>query len=260
MKSFYGQEKILREVESLVESINEDNDYNILFIAPSGYGKTTLVMKILKRLDAIIDNRVEICYPPNFRVHQKKRFHFFDEVHELTSPETFYPFMDRGDRTFFLATNESGLLKEPLYNRCIPLVFEPYNSTDMFHMCSDLLFRYSLEDKLCQTIVERTNLNPRVLKVTCTRLGYIFSNHGIPKTEADLNEILTNILNIDSSGLNAQERRYMEFLSNVGGHASLSHLVYGTRIDRSTILRDIEPGLLYSGKIRITPKGREICQ
>jgi len=50
---------------------------------------------------------------------------------QLKEPEFLYYFLDSGKFTFFLLSNESGNLKEPLINRCIPFIFHPYSQKEI---------------------------------------------------------------------------------------------------------------------------------
>jgi Holliday junction resolvasome RuvABC ATP-dependent DNA helicase subunit len=56
--------------------------------------------------------------------------------------------------------------------------------------------------------------------------------------------------------MNAFERRYLEYLQMAGGTSSLNRIVWGTRLDENTIVRDVEPALIQAGKIRVTSRGR----
>jgi Holliday junction resolvasome RuvABC ATP-dependent DNA helicase subunit len=59
--------------------------------------------------------------------------------------------------------------------------------------------------------------------------------------------------------MNSMEREYLAFLERVRT-ASLTTLTSSLGINRETIQTEIEPQLLYKGRIKITSKGREICQ
>jgi len=54
------------------------------------------------------------------------------------------------------------------------------------------------------------------------------------------------------------DRRYLETLKTLGGKASITLLQYSLGLTRETILREIEPGLIHMGLLRIGPKGREL--
>lgn len=258
---FIGQENIVRELDSILPSIKENPNENLhfLFRAASGYGKTTLAYLCLNYLG--FDNSC-IYFPegnelsPTFR--EKYRFHFIDEIHTLENPEFLYPLMDSGKYTFFFASNESGELKEPLLNRCIQFIFSPYTQEEITRIVEGSL-GVNLPHEFIEEISSRCRGNPRVAKVLCKRLGYVFKNYKFPKTIEELQEILTSYLEIKSGGINRLDEIYMKYLKEVGGVSSLTNIIGGTGIDRSTILREIEPFLLYKKFIRITSKGRQLC-
>jgi Holliday junction resolvasome RuvABC ATP-dependent DNA helicase subunit len=252
---FVGQKKIKKELASLITEVKHGRNYNILLVAPSGYGKTTLAYKILSCFPL---DEIEISEPPSFPFSDNFRYHFLDEVHELRTPEVLYPIMDSREFTIILATNETGELKEPLVNRCVPFIFEPYTNQDMKRIVCSKLPKLHLH--LVEDIVRISKGNPRIAVILCERLEYIFEVNGYPETNEELKETLIETLNITPDGFSPLERRYMDFLHNAGGHASLDLITNSTRIDKKTILRDVEPILILSGKVEITSKGRSIVE
>jgi Holliday junction resolvasome RuvABC ATP-dependent DNA helicase subunit len=198
----------------------------------------------------------ELSGPPNFYLSYGKRFHFFDEVHKLTTPENLYPYLSGGKYTFTLATNMSGEVAEPLYNRCIPLIFEPYTVTDIFQMVALNLTTFRLTAEKIMAIAEQCKLNPRVCRILCERLNVIFNNLKVPMDSQELLELVEAIINIDERGLNPEERMYLNFLRKNGGKSSLNLLCNALRIDKMTLTRDIEPDLINLGLVSITSKGR----
>lgn len=256
---FYGQEKIQRELDFMLPHILEGNNLNVMFRAPSGYGKTTLGLICLYYLDREFKNSA--YYLPKGDeldnvFNENKRFHFIDEIHILNNPEFLYPLMDSNKYTFFLASNETGILKEPLRNRCVQFIFSNYSEEEMKTIVRDLI-RYNLTDDMILLISNRSRNTPRVAKVICIRLNYIFKSYGVPKNVDELDKVLTEILNIQEGGLTEQDLNYLDYLRRVN-RASLNTIMSGTRLDRETILTEIEPLLLYQNKIKITSRGREL--
>jgi Holliday junction resolvasome RuvABC ATP-dependent DNA helicase subunit len=250
---FYGQEKIKKELVPLLAEIKNGKNYNILLVAPSGHGKTTLAYRILSLFST---KDFEVSEPPDFSFDRGIRIHFLDEVHELVNPESLYKIMDSKRYVVILATNETGLLKEPLVNRCIPLIFEPYDFFDMKKIIYSQL--PTLRDEFATELVRISKFNPRVATILCQRLEYIFDINGTPQDIDGFKSVLTNILNISEEGFNPLERKYVEFLRTSGGRASLDLIVNATRIDRNTVLRDVEPALVLAGVISIGYGGRRL--
>lgn len=256
---YVGQKRIVKELGILLEDVSKGINLNFIFRAPSGYGKTTLVLLALN----ILGFGKSAIYIPedgilNMPFQDQLRFHFIDEVHTLKNPEFLYPLMDCGEYTFFFASNESGELKEPLRNRCIPFLFSQYTLEEMEDVVRNNL-EIKLENEMITLIADRCRGTPRVAKIICTRLSSVFRNYLVPKNIDDLERILNELLYIREDGINQLDELYLQYLENIGGRASLHTLISGTRIDRTTILTEVEPHLLYLNRIRITSKGRELC-
>lgn len=250
---FIGQVKIKRELHALMSEIKRGENYNILLVAPSGFGKTTLAYRMLS---SVPYDQCDISGPPDFEFNQNVRFHLLDEIHELSSPEVLYPYMDSRLYTIILASNETGALKEPLVNRCIPLIFERYSNIEMKGIIYSNL--PSIKEEFAVELVKYSKHNPRVATMLCRRLEYVFDSTGMPNTIDELRQVMYDILNISEDGFGPLERRYVDYLRSVGGSASLSLVTNGTRIDQRTIERDIEPLLVLQGILRIGHKGRSL--
>jgi len=257
---FIGQTSWKEEYLGIYNEMLRGENFNIIFRAPSGYGKTLLALRTLNCLG--VDTGVYyfpsadgLSLEPPFR--EWKRIHIIDEAHGLKNQEFFYPLMDIGKYTFFFLTNESGLLKEPLINRCIQFIFQPYTPEELTQIIEFVLRKYNLPYELLLEIGRRS-IHPRDAKILGQRLSIIFNNYGTPKTIDELDNFLSRIMGIDQDGFSPLERTYLEFLRRSGGIASLDTISYGTRFDRGTILRDIEPRLIYRNKIKISSKGRTL--
>lgn len=251
---FVGQSRIVEELKLIAISCREGNNYNLLLSAPSGFGKTTLALLFLNAKGLVFSS---IGNPPTFAVDLSKRYIFLDEIHQLKEPEVLYNRLDSGTNTFILATNETGILKEPLINRCIVLEFDDYTDREAAIIMNNIM-GFELPEPIIEVLIRVTSKVPRQMKMLCTRLKYIFSVHGVPDSSEILLDLIYNILNLDENGYNAMQRRYLNYLDSVGGSASITTIANGLRIPKATLLREVEPRLLYDQKLMISSKGRTL--
>jgi Holliday junction resolvasome RuvABC ATP-dependent DNA helicase subunit len=249
-----GQSRIQKELEYILPNIQSGKNVNILLSAPSGHGKTTLAYHILNQLGF---NQSQISGPPDFLFDRGIRFHFIDEIHELERPEVLYPILDGGQYTMIIATNELGDLKEPLVNRCIPMMFAPYTELELAQIAGTVLYRWQLSDDKLYGIVRKGKGNPRVVKNICQRLDNVFP-YSMPRTEAELDDICEEILGISPDGLTEIDRKYISFLRTVGGSASLDLISNSLHLSVATLKREVEPHLVYLGLLQITSRGRNL--
>jgi Holliday junction resolvasome RuvABC ATP-dependent DNA helicase subunit len=250
---FTGQTRIRNEITYLLRAAEEGTNFNILFRAPSGYGKTTLAKFTAGFVGGGIN--YSVATKEDVLIVTERRVQILDEIHVLESPEFLYPQMESKNWFFILCTNESGNLKEPLQNRCIQFIFDPYTPEELERMISHYL-KENLNRNLFPILVNLSRGNPRILARLCERLNYILRFSNIPGTESELIQVLS-VMGYNN-GLNRNEEIYLNVLEK-GGRMSLTLLQNLTRLDRNTIINEVEPALIELGKIRITSKGRE-CQ
>jgi len=251
---FLGQPSIMKQLGIYLPQLYaEKTGMNFLVTGPSGYGKTLLVLSCCNYLA----NKGRFQYTSPSPEKGLVKFdltswvNFIDEVHELKSPEFLYPILDKKEHVIFLATNESGLLKEPLVNRCIPLIFEEYSKEDLLLILREA-YKYPVSEEFLLEIIKAGNNNPRLIISLAQRLNMVTKQIGIP---SNIKVTLEEIFGI-RDGLDLASQRYLEILEKLGGRASLYTLNSVLHINKSAILYQIEPVLLYTGKIQITSKGR----
>ena len=254
---FIGQSSIEPEITVLFNKIKSGENVNILFRAPSGYGKTDLALRMInindpKGFDYLIPLDGEI------QINTYKRLHVLDEIHLLKDPEVIYPLLDSGEHTFISCTNESGNLKEAFINRHIQFVFQNYSLEEMqeFVDCFYKEYYRELPKNFVCLIANNTQNNPRIAKQICQRLINVFKIYGYPESEDKLKDYIRNILNIHD-GLSVLQEQYLTVLRTLGT-ARIDLIANYLHVDKATIQRDIEPYLLYNNKISISSRGRTI--
>lgn len=254
---FIGQEHITLQLGDILPYIKKNREgVNLLFRGPSGYGKTELAKKCCKFL---VGDAYQYCLGSKVKFNREVWVHLIDEIHLLEHPEVLYPVMDNGDYIFIFATNFDSLLPEALTNRCKNFIFTDYSREelrDIFKVHSKLIY----SDNVIDYIVEIANRNPRVIVKTfmdTLRMHYK-KQENIPNDEKVINDI--NKLFGINDGLDRISIQYLNALRTLGGRASMNLLASSANLDLNTMKYQIEPMLLYKGLIKITSRGRELCQ
>ena len=254
---FRGQPQIMRQLGIYLPELYESGGMALLAVAPSGWGKTTLCLLSCNYLCPTghfqfvqPDERTGLIeFKPEYRVH------FIDEVHKLSVPEMLYPIIDQGQHVIFMATNDSGVLPEALVNRATPLVFQPYSQADLIEITYKA-FGYVIAESELLKIIEAGHANPREIVKLCQRLRMYVKANGVPE---DLTPVLRETFGI-INGIDITGQRYLDFLAHVGGKASIDTIAAGLHVSRTFLLYQVEPPLLYQGKIQISAKGRVLVR
>lgn len=256
---FLGQDRIWNELQYIIPEMKAGHNLNIILRSPSGWGKTKLATVIALQLEDCVDN-IEYVLPYDdgtIELDDRKRVIVIDEVHTLKQPEVLYPLMDSKQHVFILCSNESGELKEPLVNRCIDLSFEDYTLSEIGAIILQDLnnLGINISGDCLKLLAENSNFNPRMARQLAERVSIIYKNREIVDVNA-LRQVLENVLQLQD-GLGPVHRRYLTYLEKVR-RASLDSIAFATRIDKKTILREVEPVLIQKDLIFINSKGRNI--
>lgn len=255
---FIGQEEIVNGIHYLIDDIESGNNYNFIFRAPSGYGKTYLANRIVHFIHFKTQTRSIISFTGDkWRYFESKRFQLIDEVHLLKDPERIYPLMDSGKHTFMLMSNEYSDLLEPLTNRCFAFNFSPYRVEELSKIAEMFLRKYdiNLGSENLRTLVENSRLMPREVINLCKRLAVIFKGKDVPESSEKMEHILFEYCGIRKGGFTSNDEAYLHFLRE-NQRASLTTLANVLQIPRQTVLNEIEPFLLRKNLIQITSRGR----
>lgn len=252
--NFIGQEQILKELDAHHVELWKGINKNILFRAPSGYGKTNLALRIVNHLPGGWEYKIP--QNNNLEINPEVRSHILDEIHLLEQPEFLYPLMDSNKYIFIFCTNEFGGLKEPLVNRCFSFNFQPYTLENI----TEIVFETIKEDwknitlEMAKEIALVCQGNPRKAVKTSQRLLTLFRMYGFPESLDHIKSYIIYSLNI-VDGLDDLQQRYIALLKRTGT-MSLKNISVITQIPEDTIKRDVEPYLISTGKIIISSKGR----
>jgi len=256
MPDFIGQSSVIRELNFLIPRATEGENYNILFSARTGYGKTFLALKVVSRVAPYHMFLTEDANEIVQRIRERTtRVNIVDEVQLLRNIELLYPIMDAGRHLLLFTTNQGYDLPEAFKRRCIPMLFGKYNKTELAKIAADRFPDVELSKQCLDRIVSSSNYTPGNIVLLCIRLQAVFGGRrGF--TVAELDDALINIFNI-RNGLDVRCQEYMEILQRLG-HASLDVLAYSMGVNKDTITTEVENVLLARNLIRITSKGRSL--
>ncbi|TWU14361.1 Holliday junction ATP-dependent DNA helicase RuvB [Symmachiella macrocystis] len=288
-----GQQAVVERLQIMLNAARKRDEplSHLLLDGPPGLGKTTFATVLPRELgtECQITSGPSLSAPKDLLPYLTNASHgsvlFIDEIHRMppSVEEFIYPAMEdfRVDITlgeglnartinmklkrFTLigATTRSGMLTAPLRDRFIN--------------------REHLEFYTVEELTEIVTRNAKKLNVEITREAAVEiarRSRGTPRnsnsflrwtrdfadSEAD-GRISTEVAvaalkkrEIDDTGLDRQDRRYLETLIRVfdGGPAGVAALGHSMNIPPDTLEDEIEPFLLRSGFIKRTPRGRMI--
>ena len=256
--NFIGQPHIMRQLAVILPDLfskGSGTGETLLFRGPSGYGKTRMALLTANYLSG---SNFYMCLGNNFRLDARFWVHLIDEVHLLSPPEILYPILDSRKFVFIMTTNDIAELAEPLVNRTIDLIFSNYTQEELRLIISESIHQH-LPDPYLDYIIKCGSGNPRICLSLSRRIETLLRSGGDISTLNKFINFIENMMGI-RDGLDTVAQRYIEILNSLGGLASIDTLSMMLHVDKATIRSQVEPGLMYRNLIRISSKGRILCQ
>lgn len=288
-----GQRKVIERLQIMLNASRKRKEPlgHLLLDGPPGLGKTTFATVLPRELgvECHITSGPALTAPKDLLPYLTNLTYgsvlFIDEIHRLpkTVEEFIYPVMEdfRVDialgegvnaRTVNLklkpftligATTRSGMLSAPLRDRFVNrqhLEFYDYAELTEIVTRNAGKLRTKIAPEAAHEIAIRSRGTPRKSNNLLRWTRDFVDSEADGEITLELAKLALEKLEVDSLGLDQQDRRYLQTLWTVfsGGPAGLQAIGHSMNIAPDTLEDEVEPFLLRLGFVQRTPRGRTI--
>jgi Holliday junction DNA helicase RuvB len=291
LREIIGQQKVVQRLSIVLNSCRKKKEpmSHILFDGPPGLGKTTFATVLPNELGTSIQmtSGPALTNPkdlmPFLTNVEEGSILFIDEIHRMPRvvEEFIYPAMEdfRIDiilgeginaRTLSMnlkhftligATTRSGLLSSPMRDR-----FKMHEHLE-FYSVEELAEIVRINARKLQTpiteeaaleLARRSRGTPRIANARLWWARHFATSESDGHITLDVARAALAMQEVDSQGLDKQDRRYLETLVGVfeGGPTGVEAMAATMNLPSDTLSDEIEPYLLREQLIVRTPRGR----
>jgi holliday junction DNA helicase RuvB len=288
---FVGQHQLRDNLRVFIAAAQQRGEAldHVLLSGPPGLGKTTLAQIVARELGVsfratsgpVIQRAGDLA--ALLTNLEARDVLFIDEIHRLAPAveEILYPAMEdfqldlmigegpaaRSVRidlppfTLIGATTRSGLITRPLRERFgIPVRLVFYDASELKQIVERgaRVLGMALEPEGAAEIARRSRGTPRVAARLLRRVRDFASVAGIKRIDAAAADAALKRLEVDASGLDALDRRYLLcVIQNYGGGPVGVETVAAVLGDQRDVIEEvIEPYLVQQGFVQRTARGR----
>ena len=288
---FIGQKQVRENLKIFIAAAKSRGEAldHVLFHGPPGLGKTTLAQIVAREMGVgfratsgpVIQKAGDLAAQlTNLQPHDVL---FIDEIHRLAPAieEVLYPAMEdfqldlmigegpaaRSVRielppfTLVGATTRSGLMTRPLRERFgIPLRLNFYEVDELVSIVSRAagIHGIKMTEDGATEVARRARGTPRIAGRLLRRVRDFAAVDGHQVIDAKAADAALNRLEVDRTGLDAMDRRYLSTIASSygGGPVGVDTLAAALSEPRDAIEDIIEPFLIQKGFLQRTPRGR----
>ena len=291
LAEFVGQRQLRDNLGVFIEAAKTRGEAldHVLFSGPPGLGKTTLAQIVAREMGVgfratsgpVIQRAGDLA--ALLTNLQPRDVLFIDEIHRLAPSveEILYPAMEdfhldliigegpgahsiRYPLTPFTlvgATTRSGLITRPLRERFgIPLRLVFYEPAELALIVARgaRVLSFDLGRDGAAEIARRARGTPRVAMRLLRRIRDFAAVEGVTSVDAAAADAALVRLEVDGSGLDAIDRRYLRCIAERygGGPVGVETMAAALGDERDVIEEVVEPFLIQEGFVQRTPRGR----